>query len=510
MNDDSMPGMNMSGSSKKKTKKIGRPNSRNLVPGMKMQGSSMPGMNMPGMNKPGVNKPGMDMSGMDMSGMDMPGMLMPSVAPLKDVPEQQLNKWLSAAPAPSADQLSLADLEKLAEQHNPTLVQARAQIEGESGQALQAGLYPNPGITYNGDLMGLPGPGNGAGEFQGGIVQQEIILGGKLKLSREKYKARTEAARRQYDAQKFRVSNDVKINYYHALGALERLKMQKELLKTHQDRWLTISEMINLGEANIADGHKANVMLEQQKLKVKEAENDLNCTWQELTTSVGVDLPYRQLTGSLDGDAQDIGWEPTLKRLIQNSPEMAQAKEKLKSDEITLKREKRQWIPNLVLSGGAGFDPLDKGFASKANFNIVGLPLFDRNQGTVQQAQADLSRQHAQVALTELQLRRTLAQQYRNYLTAVQHVQAYKSVILPESEKRYVALLNGYRNTRTDWPTVLEAQKDFFDHRLAFIHDLVEWREAETAINGFVLSGALVPPAGVNPPGHIDAVSKPR
>lgn len=488
-----MPGMDMSGTQTPATKKATR-GMHNSKTEKKMPGMDTPGMKMPGMN---------------MNSHDMPGMNMPTVPPLKNISEQQFNRWLSAPAPPSVDQLSLADLEKMAEQHNPTLVQARAQIEAESGQALQAGLFPNPGITYNGDLMGLPGPGNGAGEFQGGIVQQEIILGGKLKLSREKYKARTEAARHLYDAQKFRVANDVKINFYHALGAQERVKMQKELLKTHQDRWLTINEMINLGEANLADGHQANVMLEHQKLKVAEAENDLNCTWQELTTSVGVDLPLRPLTGDLDGDAQDMGWEPTLKRLIQNSPEMAQAKEKLRSDEITLKREKRQWIPNVVLSGGAGYDPLDKGFASKANVNM-GVPLFDRNQGTVQQAQADLSRQHAQVQLTELQLRRTLAHQYRNYVTAVQHVHAYKNVILPESEKRYIALLNGYRNTRTDWPTVLEAQKDFFDHRLAFINDLVEWREAETSINGFVLSGALVAPPGVNPPGHIDAVPKPR
>ncbi|MBX9696340.1 MAG: hypothetical protein K2Z81_28390 [Cyanobacteria bacterium] len=87
---------------------------------------------------------------------------------------------------------------------------------------------------------------------------------------------------------------------------------------------------------------------------------------------------------------------------------MGEAKAKLRSDEITLKREKRQKIPDVVLSGGGGYDQLDKGFAARANLEVVNIPLFDRNQGTVQQAMADLSRQRAQVQLVEMPLQKQL------------------------------------------------------------------------------------------------------
>src|SRR5712691_6747721 len=65
--------------------------------------------------------------------------------------------------APSATAISVADLEQLALQHNPTLAQAALQVEAARGKALQAGLYPNPTVGYAGELIGTKGT---AGEFQ--------------------------------------------------------------------------------------------------------------------------------------------------------------------------------------------------------------------------------------------------------------------------------------------------------------------------------------------------------
>ncbi|MGN6544976.1 MAG: hypothetical protein ACTHK7_07995, partial [Aureliella sp.] len=84
----------------------------------------------------------------------------------------------------------LESLERLACQNNPTLVQARAQIQGSLGKAIQAGLWPNPRLFYRQDLIGLEGT---PGKFVGGVVQQEIPTGKKLQLSRAKFLTRTRA-----------------------------------------------------------------------------------------------------------------------------------------------------------------------------------------------------------------------------------------------------------------------------------------------------------------------------
>ena len=405
-----------------------------------------------------------------------------------------------------AGPLSLKTLENLARTNNPTLIQALAQIEGEQAKALQAGLYPNPRVGYIGEQIGVKGT---AGEFQGGFVQQEIVTAGKLQLSREKYRARTSAAEFQALAQEYRVVNEVRMRYYRTLGAQKRLAIQLERHETAQDALLTVQEMINIGQANQADLHQAKALLEDQQLKVKMAENDLDLEWEWLMAVVGVSRPRDILKERLEGQSTEIEWKPALQRLLAESPELGLVRAILKEDEITVRREKMEPIPNLILQARAGhsFEPRASVFGVGAS---IELPIFDWNQGTIRQAQADLKRQQAEVRLTELRLRRSLATQFQQYRTAQQHVKKYQEVILPETRERYATRLRSYGNNRETWQSVLEAQDDFFRRRLSYIDYLVARQEAKVVIDGLLLVDGLTPPSGVPVPGHIDAVPKPR
>src|SRR5690242_11109443 len=81
-----------------------------------------------------------------------------------------------------AQEMRLEDLENIAMEKNPTLLQAEANIKAAQGRAKQAGLYPNPTVGPTGDEIS-PGPIIRGGEV-GAFVQQEIVLGGKLGKSR--------------------------------------------------------------------------------------------------------------------------------------------------------------------------------------------------------------------------------------------------------------------------------------------------------------------------------------
>ena len=89
----------------------------------------------------------------------------------------------------------------------------------------------------------------------------------------------------------------------------------------------------------------------------------------------------------------------------------------------------------------------------------------------------------------------------------------YANTILPEARQAYETQLRSYKNAREDWPSVLAVETEYQQRREAYVRNLLEWRKAETAINGFlVLNGGLRPAMGVTPPGTeaLDAVSKPR
>ncbi len=402
--------------------------------------------------------------------------------------------------------LSLQRLKKLARKNNPTLIQAWALVEVERAKALQAGLYPNPIGGYLGDQINVK---NTIGEFQGGFVQQEFVTAGKLELSRQKYLARASASEYQALAQEYRVMNAIVIQYYRLLGFQERVSIQQELLKSWQDELVTMQERFNVGQANKADIHRARVQVQRQQLTVMMAENDLQLERERLLALVGTSLPSETVTGNLAENLPPILFDAALQRLLRESPELGLAHANVRSDQIMVQREKMEPIPNIKIRGSAGRNYIE----TQTVYGVMAfieIPIFDWNQGTIQQARADLRRQQSEVTLIELRLRRSLAEQFQRYLTALQHIISYRDEILPESEARYRTQLLSYQADRETWPAVLEAQRDFFMLRLEYIDQLIAWRTARVAIEGLLLLDGLQAPQGVTPPGHIDANPKPR
>src|SRR6266849_3230850 len=80
--------------------------------------------------------------------------------------------------------VTLEQVQKIAGDSNPTLRQAEVEIRAAKARQQQAGLYPNPTVGYTGDE--IRGGSVGGGK-QGFFVQQTIVTGGKLGLSRNVY-----------------------------------------------------------------------------------------------------------------------------------------------------------------------------------------------------------------------------------------------------------------------------------------------------------------------------------
>ncbi|MFX5693011.1 TolC family protein, partial [Acinetobacter baumannii] len=89
----------------------------------------------------------------------------------------------------------------------------------------------------------------------------------------------------QAQGQGYKVANEVRIHYYEVLAAIEKLRLENELLKSMKDHWLTVHEMLNVGQATGADRTLANATIEEQHLKVMESENRLQLAWENLTSS---------------------------------------------------------------------------------------------------------------------------------------------------------------------------------------------------------------------------------
>lgn len=415
-----------------------------------------------------------------------------------------------AASPPGA--LTLADFERLALQRNPTLAQAAAIVNISRGRAWQAGLWPNPTIGYVADVVGPPAEGAGTlGEFQGFRVRQEIPVANKRRISRRKYEWEAEAARAQALGQQMRVLNGVRVRFFEVLARQRILGYRRLLLKIADAGLRTTEELVNDGQANLPDLLAAQIQVRQARIDVAAAENHYRQGWNNLITLV--DAPeLRQplaLQGPLGADAPPLDFQAELERLLRLSPHLHAARAEARRDEITVLRERVEPIPNLILQVDNGYSFFEQGYATNY-FVGANIPLWNRNQGTVFQAQSDLARARANVRRVELELQNRLGEVFAHYNTARVTAEEYRSEILPRAQQAYQLLEESYREQRAAWPQVLVAQQNWVELSVEYVHALFELRRREVEIRGLLMVDGLDQPPQPSDLGHINAVPQPR
>ena len=438
------------------------------------------------------------------------------IAHQEEVPQPHAHSDMMVPPVVTPEEpapLTLQDLEGIAMANNPPLVQANAQFQAEQGAAYQAGLPFNPVIGYTSEQIGVNGT---AGETQGGFVAQEIVTGGKLRLSRAKWAQRAQIAATNAQAQQQRVLNDVQAQFYRTLAAQRVVEIHRKLVANGEDNVQTHREMLNLGQTTGSAVLQAEVELRRDQLNLKDAENDLHQAWRTLVALVGCpQLAPTKLEDVLTNTQEPLDYELALGQLLSSSPELVAARQKIQHDQIQLERERVEPIPNILVDARVG-----KNFESNdttAGVNVgLPIPLFDRNRGTIQQAQADLTRAHAEARRLELQLQTRLAAEYRAYLSAWQRVEEYQASMLPKAEEATELLRKSYydpnipANRRALWVDVLAAQRLHMTLETEYVGSLQTYHETDIAIRGMLLSGGLTEPPAAVGGGHIDATPKPR
>ena len=225
-----------------------------------------------------------------------------------------------------------------------------------------------------------------------------------------------------------------------------------------------------------------------------------------------VGTPQMQMTplvGSLEAYDVPLEWETALNQLLSMSPQLVAARQKIRHDQIAIQREQAEPISNVTVDLTVGQN-LEVGQTVAGVAISLPVPIWNRNQGTVRQARADLRRTHAEVHRLELELQTEMAKQYRDYFSAWQHVQEYQQTMLPKSKTAVEKLEQAYKDRRAPWRNVLAAKRMLLDLEMEQIDNLLTYRMADVSIRGNLLMGGLTEPDAPIGGGHIDAVAQPR
>jgi cobalt-zinc-cadmium efflux system outer membrane protein len=392
---------------------------------------------------------------------------------------------------------SLTDLEQLALHGNPTLTQAEANVEAARGRAVQAGLYPNPIAGYEADRIGAAGT---AGELQGAFIDQTIVTAGKLRLSRAKYAHEVSQMEVQALAQQYRVLNGVRVRFYQLLAMQRLLEVRADLLRVAEDAVTTTEELVNVGAANQADLLQARIEARQERVALENARALYQAAWQQLAAFVGSPcLPVGRLQGDLEAAGAVPDFDAALCHLLEASPEVQVARAEVARNQVALRREQVEPIPNVQVRVANGYDFDTRKDTTSVSIGVR-LPVFDKNQGNIHAAAAQLAYAQAEVGRVELSLRQRLARAYARYRTAQAVVQSYREGNLPEARRAYELYLESFRGRRAAWPQVLVAQRTYFQISVEYVDALEQLRRAEVTILGLLLVDGLDEPPG--PPGE--------
>jgi cobalt-zinc-cadmium efflux system outer membrane protein len=388
-------------------------------------------------------------------------------------------------PPPTA--LSLADLEELALENNPTLAVARANVAAARGRQVQAGLCPNPVIGYSGMEMG----DDGTAGMQGGFIGQQFVTGGKLRYARAVAGVEVQRFRSIFDAQELRVLNDVRLRFYDALVARQQVELTSELADVSRQLVASSQQLLEARQLSENDLLQAEIEAEEIRILANNAENQRNQAWRRLAAAVGVPmLEETDLIGDLTGNIASYDWQESYADLLSRSPEVAAAQARIRATQLAIQRARRENIPNVDVMASVHEMTTDGDTVAGVQVGIP-IPILNRNQGNILAAEAGLMAARNDARRVELQLQERLAMAFRNYADARQQAERYQREILPRAQKSLDLVTRGYREGQVDYLILLTSQRTYIRANLAYLSTLAELWQAATLIEGQMLSGSL-------------------
>ncbi len=412
------------------------------------------------------------------------GLPIPTTAP-KDTPGEYAPEVIPTGV------ITLADLESLAMGNNPTLSQAAAAVDQQRGEFRQSGLYPNPQVGYLNTTANHADPKQSNGMF----FSQEFVTAKKIPLAQA---ADSQAIKRlewDQESQRIRVLNDVKIRYYEVLGAQRQVVVNRALELLSRQHLTAAKDLFDAKTAARTDVLQANVLVETSQIRTAEATNRLEAAWAQLATMVGVPtLPLSPVSDTGTDDVPDLDLETEWQRMLAESPQLLSAQSELDHGWAVLRQAQAQAKSNITVQVVADYDRVTQA-TTASTLVALPLPVFNRNQGNIDKAAADIRADQADLVRSQLVLRDQLADSFRRFKTSRLQAEKLKESILPAVEENLKLTMAAYKGGEISFRDVLTAQEAYAQSQIAQIEAVTEAHKVAVEISGMQLTGGLNPAA---------------
>ncbi len=309
-------------------------------------------------------------------------------------------------------QLSLRMADSLMITNNLSLIASRYDIDKAKAQVIAAEVFANPEFSaesflYSPDHHGVFDP-----SFQKIFsIQQLFRLAGQHGLGIDLAKEQEHMSTLQFEQLVRSLKYQLHTTYYtiyFLTNALRALSSQLDRLHgtvvsyqlQYQKGNFSLKELTRL-KSTLFELTNGNTQLQQ----------DLSDAQKNMHIFIGSDRPLAIIPSKEEVRVPSLPTQSVddLVRLaIENRTDVALSKSSLKQSELRLSLEKSKAWPDMHV--GLDFDQAGTVVNNYLGINVgFDLPIFDRNQGGIAEAQADLRQTESEHKATELQVRQEVA-----------------------------------------------------------------------------------------------------
>jgi outer membrane protein, heavy metal efflux system len=375
--------------------------------------------------------------------------------------------------------ISFDQLAQTALAQNKGLQAAREQLRQAVGRLKQAALRPNPSLDVSSatDVLFANEGENGFGV----TLSQPFELGGKRAKRIQVAEAEVELANAEIADSERQLIGQLRAAYLRGVETAARLNFFESNRGLNQQMAQVMTVRLSSGDASRLESHllqAENNRLEAQRLS---AESQL---MQEM-------FELRKLAGISPADEFSLEALPTtvsrsretesdlIEAAFRNRPDLraARVREALANAGVVLARA--QVAPTIVGSVRYGRDPNISRFAtatqprafekdSVLEFGVsIPLPLWNREQGSIQEAASKVSQATAEREALENTIRMEVTAASRRYESAARSLELIRGGVVGEAEAGFSITQLAYRLGDAKLTDVIFQQRSLIDAQLA-------------------------------------------
>ncbi|ROH88090.1 TolC family protein [Pseudomethylobacillus aquaticus] len=381
--------------------------------------------------------------------------------------------------AGDAQALTLSDAIARAMQANPELAVASREREAITGVQVQAAVRPNPSIsTFVEDTRTA-------------TRQTTVQINQPLELG-NKRAARISAADARYDlaaAELVRKRSDVRAAvmaaFYEVLVAQERETLTASTLELAQGVRDAASKRVQAGKISPVEETKSRLAESNVRIELELARSQLNASRKRLSALWGQDTPdYSRVEGEIEHLPVIAGLE-SLTRQLEQAPAIQRARLEIEQRNAVVGVERSKRVPDLTLSVGARRDE-EMGLNQAVLGLSIPIPVFDRNQGNLQEALIRTDKARDELLALQVQQTALLQSAYERYLAARQESTTLQDGILPDARQNYDAAVRGFEFGKFGFLDVLDAQRTLFQARFQYLNALQRAHQSIAELTGLL------------------------